>query len=454
MMPRRRAFSTLIAPGLLAIGSPLCGPALAGAQTADRALMHRVVDSLAAVVASNYVVPDTGRLVAEHLRARLRAGAYDEPRTFAQLADRLTVDLKAVNGDRHLYVNYTGAEGPQPSRAGGAGPQMVMRRRGDPVPSAQLLAARRANYDVSRVERLPGNVGYLALNLLSARGSDEIYRVIDAAMAVLERTDAMIIDLRRTPGGEPRVSDYVASYFFGPDSVRTLNSYSRRMNLTMERWTRPVAGNARPDIPVYVLVGMGSASGAEDLAFIFKQTGRGTLVGGRTAGAGRPTRVYPVRDGFVASVSEGRTFDPRTGKEWERTGIEPDVAAGEIDALTVAHLHALEKLGATTSDSDWRRTLLQARAAVAARAKPVAVPAARLASYAGSYDVRVVEARGEKLYYRRDTTRVPEELTPLPDGAFALGEATRVEFVREGGRVTALRMITPGAPLSTFPRTH
>lgn len=432
----------------------IVAPGVVVAQTADRALVYRVVDSLASVVATNYVVPDTGRLVAEHLRTRLRSGAYDKPSTFAQLADRLTVDLQTVNGDRHLYVSYTGTAGPRPPREGGAAPQLVMRRPGDPVPSEQLLAARRANYDVSRIERLPGNVGYLALNLLSARGSDEIYRIIDAAMAVLERTDVMIIDLRRTPGGEPRVSDYIASYFFGPDSVRTLSSYSRAMNQTMERWTRPVAGKTRPDVPVYVLVGLGTASGAEDLAFIFKQTGRGTLVGERTAGAGRPTRTYPVGDGFVASVSGGRTFDPRTGKEWERIGIEPNIPAPEADALTVAHLHALAKVAATTSDSTWRQTLLQARASVAARSKPVAIPAATLATYAGTYDVRIVEARGGRLYYRRDTTRAPDELTPLPDGAFALGEATRVEFVREGGRVTAMRMITPGTPPSTLPRTR
>ena len=427
----------LIAPFLLA-GS-------AGAQQPD--VVGRVVEGLAAAVEQRYVFPDTGRMVADHLRARLRAGAYAVS-DMSQLADRLSADMKAIIGDLHLYVNYApGAE------AATGGPQMVMRRPGDQVPPGQALQQRRANFEIERVERLAGNVGYLLIHLLSARGNDEMYRVIDAAMSLLGRTDAMILDVRRAPGGEPRVSDYLAGYFFGPDSVQTLNSYNRGMNSTIERWTPRVNGTQRPDVPVYILVGPGTASGAEDLAFIFKQTGRGILVGERTAGAGRLTRTYPIGDGFAASVPGGRTWDPRTGKEWERTGIMPDVAANGEDALVIAHSAALERLAAASTDAAWKQSLGWAREGILARAKPIKVADRLLASYAGNYDLRLVRLVNGKLFYHRSAERPGEELTPLSDTTFALGEASRVEFVPEGSRVVAMRVRTPDGQVSTIPRT-
>jgi hypothetical protein len=420
----------------------------AAASTLERTTVHRIVDSVASLAATNYVFPDTGRMVAEHLRSRARAGVYDGVAGMARLADRLTADMQKVNGDRHLYVDYTAG-----GARGSGGPQIMMRRPGDAVAPDVLTQARRLNYEIPRVERLAGNVGYLAVQNLSSVGSEEAYRIIDAAMAFVERTDAMIIDLRQTRGGEPRMSDYVASYFFGPDSVRTLSSYSRSTNQTWERWTRRVTGKSRPDIPVFVLAGPGTASGAEDLAFIFKQTGRGTLVGERTAGAGRLTRIFPVGDGFSASISGGRTYDPRTGKEWERTGIGPDIDAPVDDALVTAHAAALAKIAATTPDAEWKRFTTMAREGILARASPVDVPQRLLREYAGEYDLRMIVAEDGRLWYKRDAARPREELLPINDTTFAIGEATRVRFVREGGRVAGMEIVSPSGLVSSFPRT-
>jgi hypothetical protein len=273
-------------------------------------------------------------------------------------------------------------------------------------------------------------------------------------MAFLAHVDAMIIDLRRTTGGDVRLSDYLASYFFEGPGVPTLVSYTRSMDRTSERATVRVNGVHRPTIPVFVLVGPGTASGTEDFSFIIKQTGRGTLVGERTAGAGRLTAMYPVGDGFIASVSGGRTFDPRTGAEWERVGITPHVAAREEDALAVAHAGALQRVAATTNDTLWRRALDWTRRAVVARANPITVTARVLQEYAGDYDQRLVRFDGGRLWYQRDTDRPREELTPVDTGIFALGEATRVEFIRDQSRVVAMKLVTPLGQESTYPRTR
>lgn len=450
----RPTLMLLLVPSLLVAQS-------GGAAPIDMAaLTRRVVDSVAAIADARYVFPDTGRMVADHLRRRLRDGAFADITEPAQLADRITREMQAVNGDRHLYVNY-GA----PARD--AGPRMVMRRpgagsagggggagaggpaAGDPT----LAAARRANFDLNRVERLAGNVGYLSIGMFSTRGSDEAFDVIDAAMAFLGRVDALIIDLRRTPGGEPRMVDYIASYFFEREGMPTLNSYMRAMDRTLERTTVRVNGRPRPALPLYLLVGTGTASGAEDFSFIMKQTGRATLVGGTTAGAGRLTGLFPAGDGFAVSVSGGRTWDPRTGREWERTGIQPDVAAGDHDALTVAHVAALERLASTAAEPA-RAALDWVRRGVLARAAPYRVSDAALATFAGEYDVRLVRLENGRLWYQRDATRPREELVPVSADTFIMGEAIRVDFLRDGNRVTAMRLSQSGAPASTFPRTR
>src|SRR6185503_2257548 len=96
----------------------------------------------------------------------------------------------------------------------------------------------------------------------------------------------MVIDVRYVPGGDVRMVDLLASYFFDK-VVPTLATYFRPRNETLQRSTlASVPGRRRPDIPVYVLTSRDTGSAAEDFVFLMRQTGRATLVGDRTAGAG------------------------------------------------------------------------------------------------------------------------------------------------------------------------
>ena len=76
---------------------------------------------------------------------------------------------------------------------------------------------------------------------------------------------------------------YISSHFFAEPTM--LLATERRGGPTMERRTYAVASPI-PQADVYVLTGPGSASGAESIAFGLKRTGRATLVGETTAGAG------------------------------------------------------------------------------------------------------------------------------------------------------------------------
>src|SRR3569833_1204422 len=67
-----------------------------------------IVDTVAAEISRFYADADTGQLIAEQLRKRLSAHAYDsvtDPRIFAAA---VTTDLRAINHDQHLALTLRG----------------------------------------------------------------------------------------------------------------------------------------------------------------------------------------------------------------------------------------------------------------------------------------------------------------------------------------------------------
>jgi len=65
------------------------------------------------------------------------------------------------------------------------------------------------------------------------------------------------------------------------------------------------------------------------------------LIGEATTGANHFGGSEPIGDHFSAFIPVGRTFDIKTGKDWEGAGIAPDIAVDPKLALVAA----LEKAG-------------------------------------------------------------------------------------------------------------
>jgi hypothetical protein len=410
------------------------GPSAAPAPALDAAGRRAVVDTLATELERVYVDADTGRLIARRLRERLAAGAYErlaEPQVFA---NALSEDLRAVNGDLHLGVQY--APGFPASRPGSALPTPRPTPAGspppdEPAPTAEMVAEWRAqNYGLERAARLEGNVGYLEVR--GFYDGPEASAAAEAALGFLERTDAMIFDLRRMPGGSGDMSNWLLSHFTGPDTVPDLKIVNRSAGDSVVRWTMgKVAGKRRSDVPVFILTSRGTASAGEDFTFVLHNLGRATVVGERTAGAGHNNAFVDVGRGFVASISYTRVMDPRTGREWERVGIRPDVGVAPDSALEVAHALALEAAAGRASDPARKRELSLTAATVAARAHPHRVRPALLARYAGTYGERTLRVRGDTLVFQRSPFP-PHPLLALDDSTFALDVVQRVTI--EHGR--------------------
>lgn len=416
--------------------------AAAPAPVLDAAVRRDVVDTLAAELERVYVDADTGRLIARRLRERLAAGAYERLTDAGGFADALREDLQAVNGDLHLGVQYApGFPAFRPGTGGLPTPRPTppgTTPADEPQPTAAMVAEwRERNYGLERAMRLEGNVGYLEVR--GFYDGPEALAAAEAALGFLERTDAMIFDLRRMPGGSGDMSNWLLSHFTGPDTVPDLKIVNRSAGDSVVRWTAGrIAGKRRPDVPVFILTSRGTASAGEDFTFVLHNLGRATVVGERTAGAGHNNAFIDIGHGFVASISYTRVMDPRTGREWERVGIQPDVVVAPDSALEVAQVLALRAVTARTSDPARKRTLALTAETMAARARPHRVPPALLARYAGTYGERTLTVRGGTLVFRR----VPFPAIPLQaldDSTFALDVVQRVTVER--GRAGVPRLV-------------
>jgi C-terminal processing protease CtpA/Prc len=192
-------------------------------------------------------------------------------------------------------------------------------------------ALERENCTFEMVKILPRNIGYLKLNSFPDVSICRSTAV--AAMASLNRVDAVIFDLRENRGGYPEMVMLIAAYLFD----RPEYMYSPREAPTERLWTRsPVVGSRLADKPVYVLISGITWSGAEQFSYDLKMLKRATLVGERTRGGAHAGVFYRIDDHFGVGIPEVKAVNPFSKTDWEGVGVEPDVKVKAAEALAVA----------------------------------------------------------------------------------------------------------------------
>ena len=301
------------------------------AQAMDRASIRRAVSELADLMERNYVFPDAARQYAAHLRTRAAAGSYDALTDPQQLADTLESELNGVHADAHLRVDLAEAQ-----VAAANGPRV---RHGPPAGGPA----------VSDVMWLAEGVGYLRINALPS--TDESVALMTRALDQLEDAQTLILDLRRCPGGSLREMDVLFSRLYAeptrvmimdtrseaaapaPDEISpNLRRVSAPAGITRdEHWAAPTSPvNSLSDARVFVLTGR-TGSACEHLSQALRETGRATLVGTRTGGAGHYGGQRIFGDGrFQIFLPVGNSYAPGA-QSWETVGVLPhrDVAMDE-----------------------------------------------------------------------------------------------------------------------------
>jgi peptidase S41-like protein len=325
-------------------------------RTIDAAERRTVIDGVIGRLNEAYVFPDTAKAMERAIRARQRRGEYDRITSARGMADSLTAHLQAVSQDRHLRVRYV-ARG-VPPESGGDSPSPEDREQAKTF-------GRRMNFGFERVERLPGNIGYLEIRSFGFDTAD-VSSVAANAFTFLGNTDALIIDMRRNGGGSPHMVAQVSSYLFGPEPVHLNSLYWRPDNRTDDFYTsRDVPGTRYgPDRPIYVLTSRNTFSGAEEFTYNLQTRKRATIVGDTTGGGAHPGGPRRVTEYFAVWVPSGRAINPITRTNWERVGVRPDIAVASDQALRTAHLAALRGLRSKATDPERQQALDRAIADV------------------------------------------------------------------------------------------
>ena len=312
----------------------------------DNAQRKAVIESLAKQLQANYVFPDVAKQLATALASKQAKGNYASADTADKFAKALTHDLREIGKDGHFVVGFVPDFHPPSAHAAVPDKAQFAQLR-------QQVAS--SGFGIQRLERLPGNVGYLEIDQF---GPTEIVGAAYAsAMTVLSGTDALIIDLRRNGGGVPNSVANLLSYFFAEDDERHLNDiYTRKDNTTRQYWTDSSVG-VRYTKPVYVLTSARTFSGGEECAYDFQTQKRATLVGETTGGGANPGDPVELGHGFAAFIPSGRAINPVTHTNWEHVGVKPDMAVAAAKAQQTSYVAILHTLLANASDADQREEL-------------------------------------------------------------------------------------------------
>jgi C-terminal processing protease CtpA/Prc len=280
------------------------------------------------------------------LRARHKRGEYDRLATGQAFAKALTKDINEVLKDAHFGVRFSVDKLP-------------VREKMD-KPSADEIAKqarfeRQVNGGFEKVERLPGNIGYIEVRSFgfTARGVE----AAAAAMNFVSDTDALIVDIRRNGGGEPDVVAALSSYFFA-EPVHLNDLYFRPEDTTRQFWTSAlVPGKRYVDREIYVLTSKNTGSAAEEFAYNLQQLKRATIVGEVTWGGAHPGEFLRLNDHFAAFVPNGRAINPISKTNWEGAGVKPTIEAPADDALRIAQIKILEKRIGAEKDPELKQNL-------------------------------------------------------------------------------------------------
>ena len=329
-----------------------------------------VVREISDVVRELYIFPEVGEKMIADLEAKVQENGdydcYEESEAFAQ---RLTDDMHAISGDKHVDIIFSE---PPPRRndvedhgdddeQSREGPENLFDELrhinfGFGVPSTESIQDKRLGY-------LPIN-GFVPSTPDIASDSAAIRKEIGGTISSIADTDALIIDLRNNGGGHPDTVAFVVSYFVDGDAPIHLNDMVDRQGAVKYSYSALPAsglpeGTARfgGSKPLFVLTSRDTVSGGEEMVYDLQALKRTHAIIGdgaeTTAGAAHPVMNAKSicadefgKNWWVAAVPDMRPVNAMTGTNWEGVGVKSDVVVQKgDDAKALARRMAMEVLG-------------------------------------------------------------------------------------------------------------
>ncbi|NIM58418.1 MAG: hypothetical protein GTO16_05675 [Candidatus Aminicenantes bacterium] len=197
---------------------------------------------------------------------------------------------------------------------------------------------------IDRVAKMPGryvmidfktldeNIGYLIINSFAW---DEVLAKFYELFPLIQKTEALIIDLRENGGGSGQIGWPILGCF--TDKPFTYQKWiSRKYRPIWRAWGRgpeffeepagiwPADKKRYYKRPVVLLTRDRTASMAENFCLGFRVMNRGKIIGGRTCGSSGTPLFFSLPGGGRGQVVTNRGMFP-DGKEYIGKGITPDI---------------------------------------------------------------------------------------------------------------------------------
>ena len=282
-----------------------------------------IIEKALKLLNDEYVFPDVALKIEKHIKVKLAEGIFNKITDYNEFAEKLTKEMRFISKDKHMVCWCgTGSQSFQKSA------DSIKSR----IPEIKLKNEKRFSF--VRAGVIENNIGVLDFNFLpllreSKESTDKVMKIVSGA-------SALIIDLRKNPGGDGELVKYICSYLL--DKPTHINSiYSRHSNTTEDYVTlEKVDGKKMTNVPVFVLTSSFTFSAAEEFAYDIQTQKRGILVGEVTGGGANPTGGFPLDYGFWISVPQGRAINPITKTNWEGTGVKPDIMVDAAKAFDIA----------------------------------------------------------------------------------------------------------------------
>jgi len=161
-------------------------------------------------------------------------------------------------------------------------------------------------------------IGYVRLVQFGDKTSDDLETALTKLKS--QGMQALILDLRWNPGGLLDQAIEVCQKFLprGQLVVSTEGRY------TIQKFTAKGHGDELHNMPIVVLVNLGSASASEIVAGCLQDLNRAIILGEKSFGKGSVQSIIPLDDGSALRLTTAKYYTP-SHKVIHEVGITPNV---------------------------------------------------------------------------------------------------------------------------------
>ncbi|HLP75644.1 MAG TPA: S41 family peptidase [Candidatus Paceibacterota bacterium] len=167
-------------------------------------------------------------------------------------------------------------------------------------------------------------IGYIRLVQFGEKTSDDL----EAALNKLNEQGmrALILDLRWNPGGLLDQAVEVCQKFL-PKNQLVVSTEGRN---SVQKFFAKGKGDELKNMPIVVLVNVGSASASEIVAGCLQDLNRAVILGEKTFGKGSVQSIIPLDDGSALRLTTAKYYTP-SHKVIHEVGITPNVIVPVTD---------------------------------------------------------------------------------------------------------------------------